>query len=57
MHSKTLLWTASTRERSEHKTTHLSDALRYALVYKQGGFYSDLDTVTIRSTINIAIFW
>ena len=35
--------------RSEHKTTHLSDALRYALVYKQGGFYSDLDTVTIRS--------
>ena len=41
--------------RSEHKTTHLSDALRYALVYKQGGFYSDLDTVTIRSIASIPI--
>ena len=43
--------------RSEHKTTHLSDTLRYALVYKQGGFYSDLDTITIRFIASIPILF
>ena len=38
---------ASIRE-SKFRQVHLSDALRLALIYKAGGFYSDLDTVTIR---------
>ena len=33
---------------SKFRHVHLSDALRLALVYKAGGFYSDLDSVTIR---------
>ena len=33
---------------SKFRHVHLSDALRLALIYKAGGFYSDLDTVTIR---------
>jgi lactosylceramide 4-alpha-galactosyltransferase len=28
---------------------HISDILRLVLLYKYGGFYSDLDTITIRS--------
>jgi hypothetical protein len=32
-----------------HKTGHLSDAVRLALLYKYGGFYSDLDTITLRN--------
>jgi len=35
--------------RSKWKMTHYSDALRLGLLYKFGGFYSDLDAVTIRS--------
>jgi lactosylceramide 4-alpha-galactosyltransferase len=31
------------------RTAHISDALRLALVYKHGGFYSDLDTIALRS--------
>lgn len=31
------------------KTAHLSDAVRLALLWKYGGFYSDLDTITIKS--------
>ena len=34
--------------KSEFKTTHQSDALRLALIFKYGGFYSDLDAVTIQ---------
>ena len=37
----------SVRE-SRFRHVHLSDALRLALIYKAGGFYSDLDTVTLR---------
>ena len=33
---------------SQHKAIHLSDMLRLAIIYKNGGFYSDLDTVTIK---------
>ena len=31
------------------KSAHLLDALRYTLIYKYGGFYSDFDTVTIKN--------
>eukprot|EP00092_Neocalanus_flemingeri_P102797 GFUD01131504.1.p1 GENE.GFUD01131504.1~~GFUD01131504.1.p1 ORF type:complete len:381 (-),score=72.29 GFUD01131504.1:121-1263(-) len=33
--------------KSQYKITHQSDALRLALIFKYGGFYSDLDAVTI----------
>ena len=33
---------------SQFRDVHLSDSLRLALIYKTGGFYSDLDSVTIR---------
>ena len=32
-----------------HYIAHISDALRLVLMYKYGGFYSDLDTITIRN--------
>ena len=32
--------------------SHLSDSLRFAVIYKYGGFYSDLDTVTIKDLSN-----
>jgi hypothetical protein len=35
--------------KGEHYLSHLSDILRYALLYKNGGFYSDLDTITVKS--------
>jgi hypothetical protein len=34
---------------SPFKTAHLSDALRLALLWKYGGIYSDLDTITVKS--------
>ena len=34
--------------KSKFKVTHQSDALRLALVFKYGGFYSDMDAVTIQ---------
>jgi hypothetical protein len=34
---------------STHRIEHLADALRLATLYKHGGFYSDLDTLTVRS--------
>ena len=33
---------------SQYRSVHLSDSLRLALIYKAGGFYSDLDSVTLR---------
>ena len=39
---------SNTFANSKYKATHQSDALRLALVYKYGGFYSDMDAVTIR---------
>ena len=30
------------------RVSHLSDALRFLLIYKYGGVYSDLDTITIK---------
>ena len=33
--------------KSLFKSVHTSDALRIALIYKVGGFYSDLDTLTL----------
>jgi lactosylceramide 4-alpha-galactosyltransferase len=32
-----------------YQISHRSDALRYALLYKYGGIYSDLDSITLRS--------
>ena len=38
------------RVKNEHnRAVMLSDLLRMAIVYKYGGFYSDLDAVIIRS--------
>ncbi len=34
---------------SQHSIAHLSDILRLVLLWKYGGFYSDLDTITIKS--------
>jgi len=34
--------------KSQYKSVHVSDSLRLALIYKAGGFYSDLDSVTMR---------
>ena len=34
---------------SPYITLHLSDAARIALLYKYGGFYSDLDTIAVKS--------
>jgi mannosyltransferase OCH1-like enzyme len=31
------------------RVAHISDALRLALLYKHGGAYADLDTITLRS--------
>ena len=31
------------------KTSHISDAARFAVLYKYGGFYSDLDTIALKS--------
>ena len=33
---------------SQFRTIHLSDMLRTAIIYKKGGFYSDLDSITLR---------
>lgn len=38
-----------TKKDNYTRFSHLSDALRHALVYKHGGFYSDLDFITIRN--------
>ena len=39
--------------KSPHKVLHLSDTLRLAVVYKVGGLYSDLDSVTIKDLSNL----
>ena len=33
--------------KNKHKIYDLSDALRWALIYQVGGFFSDLDSLTI----------
>ena len=33
---------------SKFRIIHLSDMLRTAIIYKKGGFYSDLDSITLR---------
>jgi mannosyltransferase OCH1-like enzyme len=40
--------------KSQHKLAHISDAARLALLYKYGGFYSDFDTITVRSLYPIS---
>ena len=35
--------------KSSYGPTHLSDMLRVAIIYKYGGFYSDLDSITIKA--------
>jgi len=42
-------WQNGAIKQSSYKTVHLSDALRLALLYKYGGFYSDTDTITLKS--------
>ena len=34
---------------SEYMSAHISDAARIAFLYKHGGFYSDLDTISVKS--------
>eukprot|EP00095_Tigriopus_kingsejongensis_P005175 maker-scaffold237_size242172-snap-gene-1.31 protein:Tk05175 transcript:maker-scaffold237_size242172-snap-gene-1.31-mRNA-1 annotation:"fmrfamide receptor" len=40
-------------ETSEKVTNHLSDALRLTLIYLYGGWYADLDTVTMKSLVDL----
>ena len=42
-------WQTGHLAQSKFMTAHLSDAVRLALLWKYGGFYSDLDTITIKS--------
>jgi hypothetical protein len=42
--------------RSEHAIAHLSDAARLVILSNQGGFYSDLDTITLKSVENLTEF-
>ena len=35
--------------KSPHSIAHMSDIIRLVLLWKYGGFYSDLDTITIKS--------
>lgn len=49
---KTILhnwWYRSKYSQSDFKVVHLSDALRIFLLFKLGGIYMDLDTITIRN--------
>jgi len=39
-------------QKSKFYVTHQSDALRLAVIFKYGGFYSDMDAVTIRDLSN-----
>jgi lactosylceramide 4-alpha-galactosyltransferase len=41
---------------SNYRVAHLSDALRLILLYNYGGFYSDLDTITIRKLYPLSKF-
>ena len=44
-------WNENARQvlRGHYAIGHISDMLRLVLLYKHGGFYSDLDTITIKS--------
>ena len=42
-------WQSGSVNCSQYKIAHLSDAVRLALLYKYGGFYSDTDTITLKS--------
>jgi hypothetical protein len=47
-------WKSSQVLKSGYKVAHLSDASRLALLYKYGGFYSDLDTITVRNLLPLS---
>lgn len=38
-----------TRKNEYYRYSHLSDALRFVLVYKYGGFYTDLDHIALKN--------
>lgn len=38
---------------SHHQIHHLSDLLRMAIIYKHGGFYSDLDSITMKDLSSV----
>jgi hypothetical protein len=42
-------WTDGQVFRSPYTSAHISDSARLALLYKYGGFYSDLDTIATKS--------
>ena len=42
-------WSSGKVLNSTHRATHISNAGRYAVLYKYGGFYSDLDTISLKS--------
>lgn len=42
-------WRSGAIDSSSYKVAHLSDAVRLAVLYKYGGFYSDTDTITLKS--------
>jgi lactosylceramide 4-alpha-galactosyltransferase len=51
-------WNKSKRSFFDGKyaVSHLSDMLRFTLIWKYGGFYSDLDTITIKSVSSLFKF-
>lgn len=49
-------WTTGAVNKSNIATIHISDAARLAVVYKFGGFYSDLDTIAVRRWNNLLRF-
>ena len=42
-------WKSGNIDFSKFRTAHLADAARLALLWKYGGFYSDLDTISLKS--------
>ncbi len=44
-----LWWKSGNLEYSKFRTAHLADAARLALLWKYGGFYSDLDTISLKN--------
>jgi hypothetical protein len=47
-------WKSAKVLASSFKVAHLSDAARLALLYKHGGFYSDMDTITVRNLLPLS---
>jgi len=49
-------WKTGSVKKSPFMHAHLADALRLAILWKYGGFYSDIDTITLKSFIGLASY-